>query len=138
MLTTANDSAQAFSDRFGDYFVGGYLLGGTNSTFISAAGASQASSERLDISFEVHLLFLSYDNSIHRSSATFSSGAATTLTTFDSVLPWAEHVEALDYKGYRKAIRASQDNRHRAAALQERVGAKMGGMNLSASGTQLP
>lgn len=118
--------------------MGGYILGGTNSTVISGSGASEGSSERLDVSFEVHALFLSYNDSIHRASADFSSAAVATLTAFDSVDAWQTQIEALEYTGYRSAIQASHDNRQRGAALQKRVGARMKALNLGFSGAQLP
>lgn len=49
------------------------------------ARASQSDSERLDISFEVHLLFLSYEDSIKKNSDSLSSADMANLTAFDSL-----------------------------------------------------
>ena len=138
ILRTSTDPCRAFRDRFGDYFVGGYILGGTNSTVMWGAGASQGESERLDISFEVHLLFLSYEDSIKKNSASFSSAGAANLTAFDSLDAYQTKVEASNYRSYRMAVETSVANRRRGAELQARVLAKLKGLNLGPSGAQLP
>lgn len=102
------------------------------------AGASQGESERLDISFEVHLLFLSYNDNIKRNSAGFSSTAAANLTAFDSLDAYQTKVDASDPGSYRMAMETSLANRGRGAELQARVMAKLKGLNLGPSGAQLP
>ncbi|KAI1193121.1 hypothetical protein F5X97DRAFT_52320 [Nemania serpens] len=138
ILSTSTNPVRAFGDKFGDYFVGGYILGGANSTLAWGEGSTQGSSERLDISFEVHLLFLSYSDTISRHSADFSSAAAATLAAFDSLEGFQTHIEAREYESYRSAIQSSHDNRQRGAALQERVRAKLNALNLGSTGAQLP
>lgn len=138
ILRTADDPRQAFSDKFGDYFVGGYMLGGANSTVVWATGASERSSEHLDVSFDVHLLFLSYSDSISRHQASFASAGTASLAAFDSVDAYQTHVEAHDFQAYMNAIQASHQNRLRGAALQERVRAKLKALNLGSSGAELP
>ncbi|KAJ2993957.1 hypothetical protein NUW58_g1682 [Xylaria curta] len=127
-----------FPALFGDYFVGGYILGGANSTLASGAGSSQQSSERLDVSYEVHVLFASRSGSINEHSADFLSAGAATLTAFDSLDAYHAHVEASEYETYRAAIQSSHDNRQRCVALPARVRAKLNALNLGSSGAQLP
>jgi hypothetical protein len=138
ILRTSKDPSRAFSDRFGDYFVGGYILGGTNSTLVWGSSESRGSSERLNISFEVHLLFLSYEDSINRQSADFWSAAAANLVAFDSLEAYQTKVEAREYGTFRIAMAESQANRKRGAVLQERVEAKLNALNIGSSGAQLP
>ncbi|KAG9495532.1 hypothetical protein J7337_013781 [Fusarium musae] len=138
ILRTSDDPCAAFRDKFGDYFVGGYILGGTNSTVMWGTGASQGESERLDISFEVHLLFLSYEDSIKKNDDNYSSAGAANLAAFDSLDAYQAKVEASNYGSYRTAVETSIANRQRGAELQGRVLAKLKSLDLGPSGSQLP
>ncbi|KAK2593760.1 hypothetical protein QQS21_008521 [Conoideocrella luteorostrata] len=138
ILRTSSDPSRAFSDKFGDYFVGGYILGGANSTLASGAGASERSSEHLSVSLEVHVLFTSYSDTVNKQSADYSSLGTATLTAFDSLDAYQTEVKASEYEAYRNATQASRDNRQRGAALQERVKARLNAVDLGSSGAQLP
>ncbi|RGP77375.1 hypothetical protein FLONG3_4514 [Fusarium longipes] len=137
ILQTSANPTVAFRNKFGDYFVGGYILGGTNSTVMWGSGGSSAESERLNISFEVHLLFLSYEDSISKNDANYSSTGTTNLTAFDSLDAFQTKIEASNYGSYRAAVETSVANRQRGAVLQDRVLAKLKGLNLGSSGSQL-
>lgn len=93
-------------------------------------GSSEGASERLDISFEVHLLFLSYEDSIKKSDASFKSAGTANLTAFDSLDAYQTKVEASDYGSYRMAVEKSLANRQRGAELQGRVLAKLKDLGL--------
>ncbi|KAH0037795.1 hypothetical protein KCU78_g1610, partial [Aureobasidium melanogenum] len=137
ILRSSADPCRAFRDQFGEYFVGGYILGGTNSTVMWGDGASKAESERLDISYEVHLLFLSHEDSIKKRDANHSSKGAANLAAFDSLDAYQAKVEAGGFESYRMAVEKSVANRQRGAQLEARVLTKLKELGLSGSGSEL-
>ncbi|CAG7557899.1 unnamed protein product [Fusarium equiseti] len=137
ILQTSTDPSRTFQDKFGDYFVGGYILGGMNMTTMWGDGSSESASERLDISFEVHLLFLSYEDSIRTNDVSSTSRGSANLTAFDSLDAYQTKVDASDYGSYRMAVEKSVANRRRGAELQQRVLAKLNDLGLDRDRVEL-
>ncbi|KAH8173562.1 hypothetical protein LIA77_07817 [Sarocladium implicatum] len=130
ILRTAPDPSRTFSEAFGDYFVGGYILGGTNSTIVWGQGASERSASRLDATYEVHALFLSYEDEYHSASEDSASVGQASLTAFDSLENYQAAFEAHDYAGFRRALQASSDNRSRGSKIQGRARKKLRDLGL--------
>jgi hypothetical protein len=130
ILRTAPDPSRTFSEAFGDYFVGGYILGGTNSTIVWGQGASERSASRLDATYEVHALFLSYEDEYHSASEASASVGQASLTAFDSLENYQVAFEAHDYAGFRRALQASSDNRSRGSKIQGRARKKLRDLGL--------
>ena len=98
-----------------------------------AETSAQGESERLNISFEAHLSFLSYQNTTNKNSASSSSASAINLAAFDSLDEFQTKVK----DSYKKAMEQSFLNRKRGAVLQGRVLAKLKDLGLTQSGVQL-
>ncbi|RQM04715.1 hypothetical protein DH86_00003679 [Scytalidium sp. 3C] len=135
LLRTSRDPANQFGAKFGDYFVGGYILGGTNVNMIAGAGASKSSSKRLNLDYEGHLGFIEKTGNHYESSQEHAEGSMGSMTAYDSLD--SKHI-AVNISHFQEAQDASAQNKKLGAQLQERAGARLRQLNLLTSGAEIP
>ncbi|KAH8807211.1 hypothetical protein F5884DRAFT_788776 [Xylogone sp. PMI_703] len=135
LLRTSRDPANQFRAKFGDYFVGAYILGGTNVNMIAGTEASVFSSKKLNVDYEGHIGFIKASGNHYKSSQEHAEASMGNLTAYDSLD--GKHV-ALNISHYQQALEASAQNKKLGAQLQERAGARLRQLNLISSGAELP
>ncbi|KAK3395071.1 hypothetical protein B0H63DRAFT_63899 [Podospora didyma] len=138
---------QAFRDKYGEYYVAGYILGGANATMVGVSTLESAESKDMKATITIKVLFIKKSIHIEKSdSATRALGAAS-LAAYDTLAGIELTVAASAQEETNKRevdpnalasiaglIDTALDNQDRGWNLVERVEAKTGQMGLDTSG----
>ncbi|KAK3933941.1 hypothetical protein QBC46DRAFT_274799 [Diplogelasinospora grovesii] len=137
LLRSSNDgraAQQAFRDKYGEYYVAAYILGGSNATLMGGMAASAASSRDLTGSFTVTAFWVSKTKTFEEHERNATATAAATMAGYDSLQGCDEKQEAKDPTSYSNLMQFAGDNKGRGWRLAGRVEAKTAEMGLGAGG----
>ncbi|KAE8250066.1 hypothetical protein A4X13_0g4961 [Tilletia indica] len=80
------DGLEGFEDRFGDYYLFGYNIGGDNTMMVSTNSQSMSLAERRTLSVKIESFFFDIEFTTHFDSAEASASASLRVTGYDSLL----------------------------------------------------
>ncbi|CAG2011314.1 unnamed protein product [Fusarium graminearum] len=80
-----NGGLTAFKERWGDYYVAGYRIGGDAGVMMSLGSSSRTVSESITICIKVEILFFSFEDSWSKSWSSAESDLRVTLSCFSTV-----------------------------------------------------
>ncbi|PTD06152.1 hypothetical protein FCULG_00012295 [Fusarium culmorum] len=80
-----NGGLTAFKERWGDYYVAGYRVGGDAGVMMSLGSSSRTVSESITICIKVEILFFSFEDSWSKSWSSAESDLRVTLSCFSTV-----------------------------------------------------
>ncbi|CAF3506599.1 unnamed protein product [Fusarium graminearum] len=80
-----NGGLTAFKERWGDYYVAGYRIGGDAGVMMSLGSSSKTVSESITICIKVEILFFSFEDSWSKSWSSAESDLRVTLSCFSTV-----------------------------------------------------
>ncbi|KAI6774871.1 hypothetical protein HG530_001629 [Fusarium avenaceum] len=80
-----NGGLSAFKQRWGDYYVAGYRIGGDAGVMMSLGSSSKTVSESVTVCIKVEILFFSFEDSWSKSWSSAESDLRVTLSCFSTV-----------------------------------------------------
>ena len=80
-----NGGIPAFKERYGDYYVAGYRLGGDTGILISQAASSSMTSEHLSVEVKVKVLFVTISHSWNTDSSSSSASQSVRVIGYDTL-----------------------------------------------------
>lgn len=75
----------AFHERYGDYYVAGYRLGGDTGLMLSGSDSARKELEHLGVTLKVKVLFIEKSKTWTKHSVTSSQASALTLSGYDTL-----------------------------------------------------
>ncbi|KAJ5715710.1 uncharacterized protein N7483_012891 [Penicillium malachiteum] len=123
LLHTHDDPHTAFRERFGDYYVGAYLLGGANAQLVSSNDIAASASKDLSGKGEVRFLGFKKEKKFDSHEKADAAFGQIRLTGYDSLEAWeCDHQENEDV---RLIHQVADENEKRCRSLIGRVNGKV-------------
>lgn len=123
LLHTQDDPHTAFRERFGDYYVGAYLLGGTNAQLVSSNDIAVSSSKDLSGQGQVRFLGFKKEKKFEEHEKAEATFGQMRLTAYDSLEAWEyDHQED---GGVTLLHQVADENERRCRSLIDRVNGKV-------------
>ncbi|CAD6898803.1 unnamed protein product [Tilletia controversa] len=112
---------EAFEQKYGDYFVFGYNLGGDNSMMVSTNSKSMSLAERKTLTVKVESFFFDIEFTQHYDSAEASASASLRVTGYDTLT--ASNLD--DQQSWAASSSAEFDRMQRETARMRNLGATL-------------
>lgn len=123
LLHMRDDPHTAFRERFGDYYVGAYLLGGTNAQLVSSNDIAASASKDLSGKGQVRFLGFVKEKKFEEHEKAEASFGNMRLTAYDSLEAWeCDHQVHGDV---RLIHQVADENERRCRSLIDRVNGKV-------------
>ncbi|KAK0629293.1 hypothetical protein B0T17DRAFT_615088 [Bombardia bombarda] len=100
MLLCARDGPARFRQRYGDYYVCGYELGGDAGACLSASSASKSKTETLELTVTVKVLFVKVSVTHKTSSSSSSAESKLSFSGYNTLTKQTESVAVVSKRAY--------------------------------------
>lgn len=136
-MQKAKDPEASFKKAYGEYYVGAYIIGASNSNNLSAATSISASSEGFDGQVKIKLLFFSVTKGFGHHESSFNSVSVASLSAYDTLDNWGENQTVSDLNGYNSVLEAAANNGQKSTTIAHRVAERIDKLGLC-QGKDLP